>query len=78
MTESAPPDRIVDARAMMPPEPLERTLEALDELPKGGTLLLIIPRQPAPLYDVLVNNGYRYETIQRDDGAYDVLIREAD
>jgi len=78
MTSESPiPDLTVDARGMLPPEPLERTLEALDLLPKGGVLLLIIPRQPAPLYDMLANNGYVYEATQREDGAYDILIRQA-
>ncbi|WP_227816988.1 DUF2249 domain-containing protein [Nitrogeniibacter aestuarii] len=78
MSPTRTPDLVVDARAMLPPEPLERTLEALDALPEGGTLLLIIPRQPAPLYDMLVNNGYTYEVKTRDDGAFDILIRQAD
>lgn len=78
MSEPTTPDLIVDARNMLPPEPLERTLEALDALPPGGTLLLIIPRQPAPLYDMLANNGYCYESRVRPDGAFDILIREAD
>ncbi|MCB1938801.1 MAG: DUF2249 domain-containing protein [Rhodocyclaceae bacterium] len=60
MREAKLPDLIVDARAMLPPEPMERTLEALDQLQPGQEVVLIIPRQPVPLYDVLRNNGYAY------------------
>jgi len=68
---------VIDARNMLPPEPLERTLEGLDELAPGETLLLIIARQPVPLFDVLDRNGYRYEITTRDDGAFGILIEHA-
>ncbi len=69
------PTVVVDARGMLPPEPMERTLEGLDLLGPEDSLLLIIPRQPAPLFDMLDQNGYRYEVSTRDDGAFDILIR---
>jgi uncharacterized protein (DUF2249 family) len=68
---------VIDARGMLPPEPLERTLEGLDALAPGDTLLLIISRQPVPLFDVLERNGYRYEVSTRDDGAFGILIEHA-
>jgi len=75
-----PEDRasiVIDARGMLPPEPLERTLDGLDALSSGEALLLIIARQPVPLFDVLERNGYRYEVSTRDDGAFAILIEPA-
>ena len=68
---------IVDARTMMPPEPMERTLEALDMLQEGQEILLMIPRQPAPLFDMLRNNGYAYTVEPQDDGIFHIRIRQA-
>ena len=33
-------DRVIDGRGLMPPEPMELTLTALDTLPDGEELLL--------------------------------------
>ena len=49
----APTPVIVDARGLMPPEPLNLTLEALDTMPPDGEVLLLIYREPTPLYDLL-------------------------
>ncbi|MBT0961256.1 DUF2249 domain-containing protein [Denitromonas iodatirespirans] len=77
MTEPMPPI-VVDARLMMPPEPMERTLEALDALQPGQAVLLMIPRQPAPLFDMLRNNGYAYTVEPQPDGMFHIHIRQAD
>lgn len=66
---------VIDARGMVPPEPLERTLEALDWLGEGDTLLLIIPRHPAPLLDMLDQNGFVFTIETRDDGCFGIRIR---
>lgn len=76
MSDRRPPAIVIDACAMMPPEPMTRTLEGLDQLSAGETLLLIIPRQPAPLFDVLVNNGYSYSVETRADGIFEITIRQ--
>ena len=56
MTETLAPV-IVDARGLMPPQPMHLTLEALDTLPAGGEVILLLYREPTPLYDVLIRNG---------------------
>jgi uncharacterized protein (DUF2249 family) len=76
MSERPDPAVVVDARGMLPPEPLERTLEGLDQLGPGERLLLIIPRRPAPLFDMLDQNGYRYQVSTADDGMFHVLIEQ--
>lgn len=66
--------RTVDGRGLMPPEPLELTLEALDTLPDGEELLVLLYCEPHPLYSVLKENGYAYKTTIRDDGTVEVRI----
>ncbi len=77
MSEHRTPAIVIDACAMMPPEPMERTLEALDRLSPGESLLLIIPRRPAPLFDILADNGYAYRIDTRDDGIFEINIWQA-
>lgn len=66
--------RVVDARYLEPPEPFVRTMEALDDLPDGEKLLLLLYREPHPLYRALVQNGYRHETELVADGTFEILI----
>lgn len=68
------PDRILDARDMEPPEPMERTLEALDALLPGQRLRLLLPREPYPLYGILNRHGYRHRTEPQPDGHFAILI----
>lgn len=67
----------VDARFLQPPEPFERTVEALDHLKPGGEVHLLIGREPHPLYQMLRNSGYLYRTQARDDGTWFIRIRLA-
>jgi len=66
----------IDARRLEPPEPFERVMEALCELEPGGEVLLILNREPVPLYGVLQRNGYSWNTTRFDDGRFEILIRE--
>lgn len=65
---------IVDARGLEPPEPFERAMEALANLPQGGQFTLLIDRMPHPLLRMLDRDGYRHEANFRDDGAIEILI----
>jgi len=76
MTETSAPV-IVDARGLMPPEPLNLTLEALDTLPPGGEVILILYREPGPLYDILRRNGYTHRTETTPEGEFHIHIRHA-
>ena len=49
---------VIDARDLEPPEPFERVMEALCELSPASEILLILNREPFPLYRVLERNGY--------------------
>ena len=66
----------VDARFLQPPEPFERTIEALDRLQPGGELRLLIHREPHPLYQMLRQSGYDYRAEQSDEGFWSIRIRQ--
>jgi uncharacterized protein (DUF2249 family) len=66
--------RVIDGRLMTPPEPFERTMEALDSLPDGEQLLLLLYREPHPLYRALDLSGYRHQTVIGDDGTHEIRI----
>ncbi|MFZ5509209.1 MAG: DUF2249 domain-containing protein [Pseudomonadota bacterium] len=66
--------RVIDGRGLMPPEPMELTLAALDTLPEGEELLLLLYCEPHPLYNILKQNGYGYRTGFREDGTVEVYI----
>lgn len=68
---------IVDARDMQPPEPFERTMEALDSLPAGAEVVLWIYRQPEPLFRVLERNGFAWSTGHGPEGCFEYRIRRA-
>ncbi|MGE5768688.1 MAG: DUF2249 domain-containing protein [Betaproteobacteria bacterium] len=65
---------IVDARYLEPPEPFVRTMEMLDTLKPGEKMLLLLFREPHPLYKVLSQNGYAWETELQADGTFEILI----
>ena len=65
---------VVDARYMEPPGPFEATMEMLDTLKDGEKMLLMLFREPHPLYRVLRQNGHSYETELLPDGTFEILI----
>ena len=69
--------RVIDGRDLVPPEPLELTMAALDTLEPGQELLLLLHCEPHPLYSILKRNGYRYTTEMREDGTNAILIGKA-
>jgi uncharacterized protein (DUF2249 family) len=70
--------QVIDARELEPPEPFERVMEALSVMEPGGAVLLILNRQPYPLYRVLERNGYRYRATQFPDGRFEIEISGAE
>lgn len=65
---------VVDARFMEPPEPFVQTMEMLDTLKEGEKMLLLLYREPHPLYKVLAQNGHFHETELMPDGTFEILI----
>lgn len=60
----------LDNRGLVPPEPMQRTLAALEEIPVGTVLVIHNDRVPVFLLGQLDDDGYPYETrAQTDDSA---------
>jgi len=53
---------LIDGRWLMPPEPMEKVLSALDELQPGQHIRFLLHREPYPLYGILKNMGYKHRT----------------
>jgi uncharacterized protein (DUF2249 family) len=69
--------RVIDARGLSPPQPFELVMDALCDLAADQELVLILDREPTPLYQVLERNGYAWRTTHHaDDGRVEVRIRE--
>lgn len=48
----------LDVRGLQPPEPLERVMHALGMLEPDHHLLVVIDREPFPLYGLLIERGF--------------------
>ena len=70
---------VLDVRGLEPPEPLERTLAALESLPAGGTLVQLNVRVPRFLLPRLEERGFLYEIReQREDLVRVIIFRATD
>ena len=66
---------ILDVRDLEPPEPMMRTLAALEQLPPGGTLVQLNVRVPQFLLPLLDERGFTYEVREQDADLVRVFIR---
>jgi len=64
----------IDGRDMQPPEPFEKTIEALERLPRGHELVLLAPCEPRPLFRALRLNGFDYRCAFVRDGWFEVRM----
>ncbi len=67
---------LLDVSGLPPPEPLERVLDALADLPSGDSLKVRLPLEPVLLYPMLRSMGMRWEHSQRADASVELLIWE--
>ena len=67
----------VDARGLLPPEPMVRILEAAAELAQGCELHACTDRRPMHLFPQLEARGFRAECTEQPDGSFLTLIRHA-
>jgi len=65
---------ILDNRGLEPPQPMMRTLKALEKLNTGQSLSIINDRRPMFLYEELDELGYYHETVPQEDGSYKINI----
>jgi uncharacterized protein (DUF2249 family) len=63
----------LDVSSLEPPEPLERVLDALADMPAGHRLRVLHRREPYPLYDLLRRMGYAWETTAIEE-RFEILI----
>jgi hypothetical protein len=69
--------QVIDGRDMVPPEPLELTLLALDGLAADDELVLLLYCQPHPLFNILRREGYVWSEDLQADGTREIRIRKA-
>lgn len=69
--------RQIDVRGLPPPEPFEKIMNALQTLPADTELLVQIHREPYPLYDVLRDSGYIWQTEMLAEDNYRIIISKA-
>jgi uncharacterized protein (DUF2249 family) len=65
----------LDNRDLEPPEPMVRTLEALERLRPGETLAALMPREPMFLFEELLARGCKWRGDVGPDGSYRIVIR---
>jgi uncharacterized protein (DUF2249 family) len=65
---------VLDVRGLEPPLPMVRTLEALETLPVGATLVQRNERVPQFLLPILSERGFEYEVDDRSSSG-DVVVR---
>ncbi|WP_435079680.1 DUF2249 domain-containing protein [Halococcus sp. AFM35] len=58
-------------------EPFSDIIAALERLDENETLVLVNSFEPEPLYNVLEQRGYIYETIHAEDDEWRVSITHA-
>lgn len=54
--------------------PLPAILDAVAKLSPGQPFRLIAPFEPAPLYQLLGQQGFTHTTHTRDDGAWEIVF----
>lgn len=64
----------LDNRGLEPPQPMMRTLAALDSLAENETLTIINDRRPMFLYEQLEELGFKQRTEQQSDGSFKIEI----
>jgi uncharacterized protein (DUF2249 family) len=67
----------VDARGLMPPEPLVRILAALETLTPGRRLRAITEREPCHLFGEAKQRGFRFESHAQHDGSWITTLERA-
>jgi tRNA 2-thiouridine synthesizing protein A len=67
-------DMFIDNRGLEPPQPMIRTLAALESLGEKEVLTIINDRRPMFLYEQLEELGFRQRTEQQNDGSFKIEI----
>lgn len=71
-------EQLVDVSDLEPPEPMEVILDVLADMPEGDWLRVRHRRDPVPLYRMLTDMGYRWDTRCLAPGRFEILIWPVD
>lgn len=64
---------LLDVHEMQSPEPMELAMSSLQKLVIGEYIKMQHRMQPFPLYDILLENGFRYKVASGEFG-FDIYI----
>ena len=67
-------EHCIDLRGLEPPEPLERILDTLADLPESDWLRVKYRREPYPLYGMLRNMACRWHCRTDDTNGFEIII----
>jgi hypothetical protein len=67
----------LDARGWEAPEPMVRMLEALDALPRGRKIVMLLNLEPRPLFRILMVNGFDCRSRLVPEGHFEVTVWRA-
>jgi uncharacterized protein (DUF2249 family) len=71
------PSRHLDNRDLDPPEPLVRTLAAVEELQPGEVISVLLCREPVFLFPKLGERGHQWQgAFEADKKTYKLLVRK--
>jgi tRNA 2-thiouridine synthesizing protein A len=65
---------VLDNRGLEPPQPMMRTLAALETLGDNEILTIINDRRPMFLYEQLEELGFQQRTEPQNDGSFKIEI----
>lgn len=71
-------EHFLDVTQLEAPAPLQAALAALESLPQGHYVRLVIRRDPIFLYPLLIVQGFMHETRSFSPEHYEVLIWHKD
>jgi uncharacterized protein (DUF2249 family) len=70
-------ERLLDVSELAPPEPLERILDAAEELRAGERLRVLHRREPWPLFPMLEDRGFAHRMRALNPPGFEILIWRA-
>ena len=70
-------EKALDVSGLEPPEPRDRIVAALDQLPPGRYLRVLHHREPLLLYPWLQEQGYAWHTQAGRTTAFEIFIWRA-
>ena len=70
-----PAMEVLDLRQLPPPLPMRQALDAADGLPPGGSVVVLTPLWPAPLFASLAERGLAWQAVHEVGGGARVLIQ---